>query len=266
LQVREKEKHLCRLLEQYGKAAVAFSGGADSSLLLWYALQVLGLGKVVTLTSRSCLLKPHELERVSAWFARHDPQGRAVHEFIDITPLKWAEFAANPADRCYLCKSRVYRRFLDRAGELGIDVLMDGTNADDMQSDRPGLRALRELGIETPLARAGFSKEDVRGLSREIALNTWDQPSSSCLATRVPSGMEITDKRISLIAQAESILEEMGFAGCRVRLTGLGADSALIQVQKKDVPRIAEDRNRPYILERLGKIGFSRVILDMCGR
>jgi len=266
LEIREKEKQLYQVLEKYSRVAVAFSGGSDSSLLLSCAIKVLGPDNIAAFTSRSCLLKFHELERVSSWFAIHVLQGRVFHQFVDIDPFAWEEFVSNPDDRCYKCKSRVYRLFLARAEELGITSLIDGTNIDDMQSDRPGLRALREMGVGTPLADAGLSKEDVRVLSKEIGLNTWDRPSSSCLATRIPSGLEITEQRIDLVARAESILEEMGFAGCRVRLDRHESATAYLQVQQHDVQRIAQDSNRVHILEKMRKIGFCRVLLDIYGR
>ena len=266
MQIREKEKQLCRIFEEYGKVAVAFSGGADSSLLLFYAIKVLGPENVAAFTSRSCLLKSHELERASSWFARHDLPGRISHQFVDIDPLAWEEFVSNPVDRCYRCKSRVYGLFMSRAKEMGITRLIDGTNSDDMQSDRPGLRALKEIGVGTPLAAAGFAKDDVRALSRKIGLDTWDRPSSSCLATRIPCGMEITGQRVDIIARAESILEEMGFTGCRFRLDHLDRTAASIQVQQKDLPRITQDPDRVYLLEKLREFGFSQVLLDMYGR
>lgn len=263
MQIREKEKKLCRVLEKFDRAAVAFSGGADSSLLLNYAVKVLGPDNVVAFTSRSCLLKPHELNGVSSWFASHVLPGPVFHQFVDIDPLAWEEFVSNPDDRCYKCKSRVYRLFLARSAELGITSLIDGTNGDDMQSDRPGLRALKEIGVGTPLADAGFSKEAVRALSKKIGLNTWDRPSSSCLATRIPCGMEITEQRIDLVARSESVLEGMGFTGCRVRLDRHEVATAYIQVQEQDVQRIIQGSNRDYILGKLRKLGFCRVLLDM---
>lgn len=266
MQILEQEKKLCRALEGYGRVAVAFSGGADSSLLLWYAAKMLGPENVIAFTSRSCLLKTHELDRVSNWFAEHELPGPVSHHFVDIDPLAWDEFVINPDDRCYRCKSRVYRLFLTKAAEMGISTLIDGTNSDDMQSDRPGLKALHELNVGTPLADAGFSKEAVRSLSREIMLKTWDRPSSSCLATRIPNGMEITRERIQLISRAESVLDEMGFEGCRVRLDPYDAEAACICVQQQDIPRLAQEPIRTYLLEKISKDGLSRVLLDMHGR
>lgn len=266
LQLRDKEQQLYRVLARYDRTAVAFSGGADSSLLLRCAIKILGPGNVVALTSRSCLLKSYELDKVTGWFADHGLPGSLRHLFVDIDPLSWHAFTANPEDRCYQCKSRVYSLFRDRTAEMGITSLIDGTNADDLRSDRPGLRALRELGVGTPLAEAGLSKKDVRELSREAGLNTWNRPSSSCLATRIPNGMEITRERIDLVGRAESVLEEMGFAGCRVRLDRSNAGTAKLEVQNKDLPAITLERNRSYILDKFREIGFSSVLLDICGR
>lgn len=264
--IRDKEKQLYRALAKYDKAAVAFSGGADSSLLLRSAVEVLGPENVAAFTTRSCLLKRQELEGVTLWFAIHDLPGPVIHEFVDVDPLSWQEFTVNPANRCYTCKSIVYRLFLDHAADMGITSLLDGTNTDDMCSDRPGLRALRELGIGTPLADAGLSKKDVRELSRKVGLNTWNRPSASCLATRIPNGMEITRERLELVNRAESILEEMGFAGCRVRLESCNASWASIEVQKKDIPAITRDRNRIYIRKEFEEIGFSRILSNIYGR
>lgn len=266
MQIKEKEDQICRYLKQYDRVALAFSGGADSSLLLWYAVKVLGPDNVVAFTSRSCLLKQSELDRISRWFTRHNLPGQVIHRFIDIYPLDWQDFAANPADRCYLCKKRVYSLFLEQAERLQVNVLLDGTNADDLQSDRPGLKALKELGIKTPLAKAGLTKKVVRALSREAGLETWDKPSSSCLATRIPTGLDITIERIDLVRRAESVLEEMGFAGCRVRLDTVSANTAYIQVQEKDIHNITIDLHRAFLLEKFRKIGFSRVFLDIYGR
>jgi uncharacterized protein len=266
LPLRAKEQAVRRILARSGSAAIAFSGGADSSLLLSLAVNTLGVDKVLVLTARSCLLPAKDLERAAGWPARHGLAGRVSHIFIDIQPLAWDEFTRNPADRCYQCKSRVYRLFLDYARRQGITVLLDGTNADDLHSDRPGLKALHELGIATPLAAAGLSKQEVRALSRELGLDTWDAPSASCLATRIPAGLAITPERLARIDLLETHLAVSGCAGCRVRLDRRCEDIAYVEVQEKDLPRLLAGGTRTAILNFFNDSGIKKVFFDLRGR
>lgn len=263
---RAKEQAVGRILAQFGSAAIAFSGGADSSLLLALALDTLGADKVLVLTARSCLLPARDLERAAGWPGRHGRAAGVSHVFIDIQPLAWGEFTRNPADRCYLCKSRVYRLFLDYARRQGVTVLLDGTNADDLHSERPGLKALHELGIVTPLAAAGLSKQEVRALSRELGLDTWDAPSASCLATRIPEGLAITPERLARIDHLEAYLAEIGCAGSRVRLDRRREDIAYVQVQEKDLPRLMAGGTRKVLLDFFNDSGMKNVFLDLRGR
>lgn len=262
----EKEQAVRRILVQAGRVAIAFSGGADSSLLLWLALDTLGPANVLVLTARSSLLPPRHLEWATSWPARQGLAGRVSHLLVDIQPLAWTEFASNPADRCYLCKSRVYRLFLDHARRQGMAELLDGTNADDLQSERPGLKALQELGIVTPLAAAGLSKAEVRALSRQIGLDTWDVPSASCLATRIPEGLAITPARLARIDILETYLEGIGCEGCRVRLDRRDEDTVYVQVQEKDLPRLVAGWERGDLLDFFNDFGTKKVFLDLRGR
>lgn len=264
--MQEKKKKLYRLLEEYGRVAIAFSGGADSSLLLRCAIDSLGAENLLVLTSRSCLLTQREFDRVTNWFLCNSPQSHVHHEFVDVDPLAWEEFVSNPKDRCYLCKNKVYRLFLEKARDNGIHLLIDGTNADDMKSERPGLRVLQELSIGTPLADAGFSKEEVRVISKEIGLSTWNQPSSSCLATRIPSGLEVTRQRIESITQCEAVLLEMGFDGCRFRLDLHDPAIGYVKVQTQDIERLSQDVARTKLLKFFNDFGMKYVYVDMKGR
>ncbi len=266
MELQKKAERLQSHLRSYGQVALAFSGGVDSSLLLGCALDALGAGNILVLNARSCLQKPHERERVDSWFVRHGRGDGVRQVFVDLRPLSWPEFVRNPENRCYLCKSRLYRLFLDEAGRRGITRLIDGTNADDMQSQRPGLRAIREFGVGTPLAAAGLSKEDVRSLSRARGLDTWDQPSSSCLATRIPHGLEVTADRVSLIAALEQDLERQGFAGCRVRLDRHDAATVRVQLRHCDLERFGRRVQQDNITRFFHDSGMKNVYLDLRGR
>lgn len=246
--------------------AIAFSGGVDSSLLLRLALDTLGPDNVLALTARSCLLTARELERAASWPARHGLAGKVRHFFVDLDPLAWKEFAANPADRCYQCKSRIYPILLEHGRSQGMTVLLDGTNYDDLHADRPGLRALRELGIGIPLAAAMLCKQEVRELAHILGLDTWDAPSGSCLATRIPEGTAITPKRLALIAAFEARLESYGYPGCRVSLDRSQPDAVTIQVREKDLSRFAAERRRANLLDFFSDSGIRKVFLDLRGR
>lgn len=261
----EKEHRLEGILSRYKHVAVAFSGGADSSLLAGKALDVLGRENVLLLTARSCLLKQAELDNAATWLARHSLEN-VRHEFFDLEPLAWTEFTRNTPDRCYICKLRVYKLFAEAAARQGITDIIDGANDDDMHSVRPGLRALRELGVGTPLAEAGLTKNEVRLLSRELQLDTWDRPSSSCLATRMPVGVEITPERIGFVHGLESCLERMGFTGCRVRPDRCDDTLVSIEVREKDIWAIASDEKRMKLAEFFNDFGVKRIFLDLRGR
>lgn len=263
----EKEHRLEDILAQYKRVALAFSGGADSSLLLHKALQALGPENVLVLTARSCLLTASEVEKAVSWPHRHGYEdGQIQHHVIELDPLAWDEFVQNPQDRCYLCKSKVYTAFRDICLEHGIEHLIDGTNFDDLHSDRPGLRALKELSIDTPLANAELTKKEVRILSRELALDTWDHPSASCLATRIPTGLSITVERMGRIEKMEAGLTSLGFNGCRVRLDSLNDQKVYIQVQRQDVAGAAREMNRDSISNLFNDFGVKKIFLDLDGR
>ena len=185
---------------------------------------------------------------------------------MDVQPLFWEEFVRNPLDRCYLCKLRVYQSFARVSTQHGITTLVDGTNDDDLHSTRPGLRALRELGIGMPLGDAGLTKEEVRSLSRQIDLDTWDRPSASCLATRIPDGLQITRERIALIEKLELYLESVGFKGCRVQLDLLHSDKVSIQVRDNDVATLASAASRSELVHFFNDSGAKKIFMDLNGR
>lgn len=266
MHLRDKVEKLHSTLSDFGRVAVAFSGGVDSSFLLKSALDVLGAGNVVILHARSCLQKKNEQERAATWLSRHGYSADICSLFIELQPLGWKEFVSNPEDRCYLCKFRMYRLFLDELDKRDIHVLLDGTNIDDLKDRRPGLRAIHELGVQTPLVSCGLGKADVRGLSRELKLDTSDQPSSSCLATRIPHGLEITVSRLESIAVWENGLAELGFDGCRVRMDAKSEKIVYLQLVQADLDHFLNPAIRRAVFRFFKNMGVRQIYLDLEGR
>lgn len=264
--LRDKAEQLNRLLHSLGKVGIAFSGGTDSSLLLRAAVDALGADNVLIFHARSCLQSKVEQEQAISWLKQQDfPAARL--RIIDFQPLDWQDFTANTPDRCYLCKRRIYRLFHDILAREGIAILLDGTNLDDLQQGeqgRPGLRAIAELGVQTPLADCCLSKSEIRELSRELGLETWDQPSGSCLATRIPQGMKITKERLAQIAATEQLLAETGFSGSRVRL--LDEAKVCLQLRREDLDRFCTPAVRQAACDLLKSRGIGKIFLDLDGR
>ena len=208
---------LKEFFEANPKAALAFSGGTDSAYLLWAAVQA--GADVQPYFVRSAFQPQFELadaERLCA-------QLGLTLRVLDCDVLARPEIAANPPERCYYCKRALFTRLLDAAREESYPLVMDGTNASDPEGDRPGMRALRELGVRSPLREAGLSKCDVRRLSAQAGLFTADKPSYACLATRIPSGTAITPAMLETVETAESLISGLGYRNFRVRLRHWGA-------------------------------------------
>ena len=254
----EKFHRLCNLLRGYGCVAVAFSGGVDSSFLLWATRQVLG-DRLVALQAASLLHRKSETADAVAFAQRLGSR----HEVVRIDPLAWPGFAENSNERCYLCKKKLYALFLERMPDYECSVLLDGTNLDDLSEDRPGLRAIAELSVRTPLAECGLAKKEIRHLSRAFGLPAWNRHAQSCLATRIAHNSTITHEKLTMINAFESFLQENGFLGCRVRL---GEKGITIFVLEEDIRKIAEGSMRRKILAYTDKYGIDSVHLDMKGR
>ncbi|MCI5217858.1 MAG: ATP-dependent sacrificial sulfur transferase LarE [Candidatus Electrothrix sp. LOE2] len=273
--LHNKVEQLRHLLSGFDRVGIAFSGGVDSSFLLRMALDVLGPSKVLVLHARSCLQKKPEQDRVDTWAERHGYPAAVIQQrIIKINPLARYNFVANPKNRCYLCKKHLYSLFLAHLDHLhqegipSITTLLDGTNADDLRQGevgRPGLRALAELGICTPLADCNLSKKEIRILSRNLGLDTAEQPSASCLATRIPHGMPITAERLRRIASLEQVLEKNGFTGCRVRLDADAAQTVFVQLHKPHLERLSSATRKKYIITPLKKKGVQKIYLDLEG-
>lgn len=263
--LERKTEKLHAILKEYGRMAIAFSGGVDSSLLLKSAIDTLGAANVLVLFARTCLVRPEEQEAAQGWLDRHGQTGVEFHP-VDLHPLTWKEFVGNPEERCYHCKLRIYKEFFEVMHRRELQILADGTNTDDLKSRRPGLRAIHELGVRTPLVEAGFAKNDVRARSRILQLDTSDRPSSSCLATRIPHGMKITGARIEAISGYEEGMEKLGFTGCRVRLHPLQKDAVVLQLQEDDFERFSGAGMRMAVIRSFQKSGINSIFLDLTGR
>lgn len=258
-----KLAHLQGLLRLYPKVAVAFSGGVDSSLLLRVACDTLGPEKVTALHAVSCLIP--ELDQIKAARLVNGRDGiGCLYQAVKIYPLRWRDFVANSEQRCYFCKKRLYRALQSELKHDDVPPpLLDGTNSDDLQKHRPGLLAIHELSVGTPLAQAQLCKDDVRALARRMGLSNWNQPANSCLATRIPLHHKITKPLLERIAKAEGFLQNRGLRGCRVRPL---ADTVTVQVLSDDRDQCVDESARLAITGYLQGLGFSTVLLDISGR
>ena len=251
----EKEKKLAVLLEKCMPLAVAFSGGVDSTYLLHEAVKA-GKKKVTALIMKTPSVPERELDEAVAFC-----KSRGISFFVlPADPFSAAGFRENGRDRCYICKHFLFSALLEKAKEEGIPFVADGTNADDRKEFRPGLRALKELDIRSPLAEAGLTKKEIRELSEKEGLPTWNKPSFSCLATRFPYGEELTVEKLKRTEAAENLLAELGFTQRRVRVHG---NLARIEVLPAEIPLLLERRD--MISSRLEELGFLYTTVDLKG-
>ena len=237
------------------KTALAFSGGVDSSYLLYAAMQA---GAEVRAYYVKTAFQP-EFEYQDA--LRLAASLGAQLEVITPDVLSQPQVTANPANRCYYCKQVIFSSILEHARNDGFSVLLDGTNASDAEGDRPGMRALRELSVRSPLRECGLTKARIRELSREAGLFTWGKPAYACLATRIPTGMEITKENLARTEWAETRLAALGFRDFRVRTTR--EEQAKLQLREEDFPRLLQ--NREAIAGEL-KQRYRGVLLDLEAR
>lgn len=251
----EKEKKLAVLLEKCMPLAVAFSGGVDSTYLLHEAVKA-GKEKVTALIMKTPSVPERELDEAVTFC-----KSRGISFFVlPADPFSAAGFRENGRDRCYICKHFLFSALLEKAKEEGISFVADGTNADDTKEFRPGLKALKELDIRSPLAEAGLTKKEIRELSEKEGLPTWNKPSFSCLATRFPYGEELTVEKLRRTEAAENLLADLGFTQRRVRVHG---DLARIEVLPAEIPLLLERRD--MISARLEELGFLYTTVDLKG-
>lgn len=255
--MQTKQDELQRILQKLGSVAVAFSGGVDSTFLLKTAHHVLG-SRVLAVTVRSGLVPQREIDGVVQFVQKEGIE----HILVDFDELTIAGFAQNPTNRCYLCKTAVFSQIQRIAEDRGIPHVIEGSNADDVHDYRPGMQAIKELGILSPLREAGLTKEDIRQLSLEWGLPTWNKPSLACLASRFPYGETITRERVAMIDAAEQYLWDAGLCQVRVRFHG---NLARIETDEEGLRRLLSENLRKEIDCRFKKIGFLYVTVDLQG-
>lgn len=253
----DKYRKLCGILEEMGEVVLAFSAGVDSTFLLSVAREVLGK-RVLAVTAVSPTYTAEEREKAAEIVESLD----ARHRFISSEELSNPEFARNPPERCFHCKTELFTRLRRIADAENVSFVLDASNVDDCSDYRPGRTAAQKLGVRSPLVEAGMTKQDIRHLSRRRGLPTWDAPAGACLASRFPYGEAITIEKLNRVELSESYLRRCGFPEVRVRSHG---DMARIEVDRESISKIVASDLRRQVSARLKEIGFAYVTLDLDG-
>ena len=253
----EKRDRLLSIVKGYGSLLVAYSGGVDSSFLLAVAHEA--LKKNLLAVTAASPLHPKWETREATDFA--NVLG-VEHMIIQSRIMQRTDFVSNTKERCYLCKKYLIEELLKISNHRNIQHVAHGANVDDLSDYRPGFVAAQEMGIKAPLVDAGLTKNDIRRLSKQMNLSTWNKPPMACLASRIPYGTPITEKDLKMVNQAEQVMYGLGVIGCRVRIHG---KVARIEVDAGDIEKILDQKTRSVIIEKLRKIGFSHVAVDLEG-
>lgn len=253
----EKLQRLQSIISGYGSLIVAYSGGVDSAYLMSVAHDVLG-EKAMAVTAKSPSLPASELAEATDLATKFGWR----HRIIETQEVSDPRYAKNDARRCYFCKSNLYARLAELFPSDEWPAIANGTNVDDLGDYRPGLDAASERRVNSPLVDAGLTKDDIRSLSKEAGLPTWDKPAQACLASRVPYGTPVTIETLSRIEAAEEALRDLGFRQLRVRHHG---KTARIEVPEEDLAALIVPETRKEIVRRLRKVGYVYVTLDLAG-
>lgn len=253
----EKYDRLKDYLASFGSVAVAFSSGVDSTFLLYAAKEALG-DRAIAVTASSCSFPERELKEAKEYCSNMGIR----HFVIKSEELEIEGFSHNPKNRCYLCKHELFEKIGALAKEQGINEIAEGSNLDDNGDYRPGLQAVAELGIKSPLRHIGFTKQEIRELSQYFNIPTWNKQSFACLSSRFPYGDLINEKKLKMVDRAEQLLLDMGFHQLRVRIHG---DVARIELLPEEFPKFMEEETRLSVYKKFKEYGFSYVTLDVVG-
>jgi len=255
--LEEKYDRLKLILNEMGSVLVAFSGGADSTLLLKVAFDELA-ERAAAITINAPFHSRREISEARETAAIIGVR-QMIHDAhrMDMTPLEH-----NPTDRCYICKNIVFGICRDIAAQNGFSFLVDGSNVDDLLEYRPGRRALHELNVRSPLQEVGLSKAEIRELSRRLGLETWNKPALACLLTRFPHGAEVNSARLLMVESGEAFLRDIGFGQLRVRIKD---ETALLELTESEMAGLLEEKVRSEVIDRFHSIGFTRIALDLEG-
>lgn len=243
-------------LKKLGKVAICFSGGIDSSFLLFVANKVLPRENVLAIIANGEMVPRKDYDEAIEFLKENDFKFKE----IIYKPLEIPEFRENSKDRCYYCKKKLMSEIRKEANKNDFENLLDGKNADDLKVYRPGNKAAEELGIISPLAKLNFYKKDIRKYSKELGIKFWDKPSNSCLATRFPYDTTLTKENLKMVESSEEVIKELGIKKVRVREHN---EIAKIEVEKENFEIIL--KHKGFIVEKLKEIGFKYITLDLEG-
>ncbi len=255
--VEQQLNQLRSLFQQMDRALIAYSGGVDSTLVVKIAYDVLG-DRALAVTAISPSLLPEDLEQARMQAAMIG----VAHEEVYTQEMENPNYTANPVNRCYFCKSELHDTLKPLAQERGYPYVIDGVNRDDLRDYRPGIQAAQERGVRSPLAEIGVSKVEVREISKQLGLSSWDQPSQPCLSSRFPYGEEITVAKLQRVGRAEVYLRQLGWQNLRVRSAG---DTARIELPCEQIQDFVLKTDLPTLVAQFQALGFLYVTLDLEG-